>query len=53
MTRKVITRLACLVAVVVALAGCEREPLTKPADPNNPPPKPAGPTGPPAKPAAK
>ncbi|AMV27042.1 hypothetical protein VT84_21750 [Gemmata sp. SH-PL17] len=53
MTRNIFVRLACLMVLVATLVGCERDPITKPADPNNPPPKPAGPTGPPAKPAAK
>ncbi|QJW99849.1 hypothetical protein [Frigoriglobus tundricola] len=61
MIRKTIARLTGL-ALAVALTGCGAEPLTKPADPSNPPPKPSGPGssggpaapgGPPPKPAAK
>lgn len=53
MNRRTAVRLVCLAALTVTLTGCGREPLTKPADPANPPPKPAGPGGPPPKPAVK
>ncbi|QEG30741.1 hypothetical protein GobsT_55530 [Gemmata obscuriglobus] len=52
MIRNAVSRLVCLATVLAVLTGCEREPLTKPADLNNPPPKPGGPGGPPPKPAA-